>query len=239
MSVFSKAIIDEAASVLNDEAFTYWTSTFHLRSLNSGQLLISILKPDSSVTTDSYKMVTGTRQTLPTGTSAYQNPAAVTLPAGTKLVKVVMNTGTTGIVPGRAPALVDMDLLAATNPLWTMAAASAQAKQYMYDPRDPKVFWVSPPQPATNQGYLQVIYNSIPGKILSYAPAEAIALPDEYEAPLLYWLLFKAYSRDADSTHANAALQYYDAFLQSLHLTSQIKAAEDPNVKDAEASVSY
>jgi hypothetical protein len=239
MAVSSKAIIDEAATILNDESFTYWSSTFHLRSLNDGQLQIALLKPDASITAKAYKLVEGVRQTLPDGSVSFQDPAAATLPAGVKLLRVIMNMGTTGLVPGRSPSIIDMDMLSATKPNWPAETAAAVVKHFMYDEKDPKVFWVSPPQPSSSQGYVLVNYNSLPVDVASYSADAYISLADEYRPALFNWLMFKAYTRDTDEAHANRALMYHDAFLQSLNLRAQIEKAEDPNYKNPEESASY
>jgi hypothetical protein len=132
-----------------------------------------------------------------------------------------------------------MDMLSSVKPDWPAETASAVVKHFMYDEKDPKAFWVSPPQPAANQGYVLVVYNSIPADVASYSGSAQISLAAEYRPALLNWILFKAYSRDTDEAHANFALQYHDAFLQGLNLTQQIERAEDPNYKDKEASASY
>jgi hypothetical protein len=150
-----------------------------------------------------------------------------------------MNMGTTGLVPGRATSIIDMDMLSSVRPNWPADTAVSVVKHFMYDEKDPKSFWVSPPQPASNQGYVLAVYNSIPTDVASYAADAPISLADEYRPALLNWILFKAYSRDTDTANANAALQYHDAFLQSLGLHQQQEASEDPNRKDTEASASY
>jgi len=239
MAVYSKEIIDEAAGILNDVAFSYWTSGYHLDSLNSGQLQIALLKPDASTTAKAYQLAAGVRQGLPDGSASYQDPAAATLPAGLKLVRLVMNMGTTGLVPGRAISIIDMDMLSSIRPTWPADSASAVVKHFMYDEKDPKSFWVSPPQPASSQGYVLALYNAVPADVASYASNAAISLADEFRPALLNWILFKAYARDTDEAHSNRALQYYDAFLQVLNLSSAIERAEDPNYKDKATSASY
>jgi hypothetical protein len=239
MAVYSKDLIDEVAGLLNDEDFTYWSSGFHLASINSGQLQIALLKPDASITAKAYKLVAGVRQTLPDGSASFKDPQDATLPAGTKLIRVVLNMGATGLVPGRAPTIIDMDMVSATKPNWAADTAHAVVKHFMYDEKDPKVFWVSPPQPSSAQGYVLVNYNSIPVNVTSYSGTAAISLPDEYYLTLLDWMMFKAYTKDTDEAYANRALYYRDAFFQGLGLQAQIERTEDPNYKNTEASASY
>lgn len=238
MAVSTLFLMDEVAKTLNDKDFVYWTSEDLLNYLNEAMVQTVILKPDASVTAKEYQLSTGVRQSLPDGSAAFVDAAAGTLPKAMKLVKVVMNMGTDGLTPGRAISIIDMDMLAAIRPDWASKTGSPTAIHYMFSEADPKSFWVHPPQPATNQGYVFVVYNSFPTPCVAYSETEYVPLSDEYAQTLMYYMLFKAYSKDTDSADANKSLQYYDAFKTSLGLQQNVERNEDPNYKDTDVSPS-
>lgn len=239
MAVSTMGIIDDVAKILNDTEFDYWKVEDHLAALNAGMTALVILKPDATATAKEYQLSEGSRQSLPDGSALFTDAQGATLPKATKLVRVIRNMGTDGLTPGRAVAIIDMDLLNAVRPDWHNSTPNAEAKHFMYDEKAPKLFWVYPPQPAANQGFVEVIYNAIPTPVTRYATDEYITLSDEYREALTYFVLFKAYSRDTDSANANKALQYYDAFKVALGLHQGGETNEDPNYKDTEASPSY
>lgn len=240
MAVSTKTIIDDVAKVLNDTNFNYWSKEDLLAALNDGVTQTVILKPDASVTAKEYRLSGGVRQSLPDGSAAFKDSGDNTLPKASKLLKVVMNMGTTGLVPGNGISIIDMDLLSAVRPDWAASSrANAVTQHYMYDEKDPKHFWVTPPQPSSSQGYVLVVYNSFPTACAAYSATEYIPLADEYVEALRYYMLFRAYSRDTDAADANKALMYYDAFKLALGLHNQIERSEDPNFKDTTSSASY
>ena len=80
-TILASAIVDKAEIILLDDTNVRWASTELLAYLNEGQRAIVLLKPDTNVTTDSYPLVEGTKQSIPDGTSDFQNPTPTTLPA--------------------------------------------------------------------------------------------------------------------------------------------------------------
>lgn len=239
MAVSTKDIIDEVADLLIDSDFGFWGSDEHLVNLNEGMTQIALLKPDASVTASEYQLTEGVRQSLPDGSASFQDASAATLPKATKLVRVVMNMGTDGQTPGRGISIIDLDLMVQTDPSWAVGGEAAEAIHYTYDEKDPKAFWVYPPQPSSNQGYVFVVYNSIPPACAAYDAGEDIPLSDEYRQALVFFMLFRAYSKNTDTADANKALQYYDAFKTALGTHNNMERNEDPNVKDTVASPSY
>lgn len=229
MAVSTKAILDDVADTLNDKSFKYWSYEDLLDYLNEGLIAISIAKPDASITATEYQLSEGVRQSLPDGTASFQDSDGATLPAATKLVEIILNMGTDGKTPGRAVTITRMDYLSEVNPDWAQASANAQVYHYMYNHLDPKAFWVYPPQPGAQQGYIKLTYNSVPPAVSAYSPSENIPLDDEYAVPLKFFILFKAYSRDTDTANANKSLQYYDAFKVALGIKEQTEIGEDPN----------
>lgn len=229
MSVTAGSIITQASLLLQDIPMTRWTEPELLGWLNQGQDQIVALKPDAMSVVASMKLVASkTRQRLPDGTSAYLDELAGTLRAGLKLLDVVRNMGVDGASPGRAVSIVDKTILNLTDPDWHFNTKSNVIQHFMYDEKNPLVFYVYPAAHASVQTWVEVAYIATP------TPAESaqhsIDLPDNYAAVLLDYMLFRAFSKSSDSTiHLQKALAYYESFMRILGSYSAAEAGFDPN----------
>ena len=201
-TVLASKIAADAAKLLFDLGYNRHFETDHLNYINIGQRQAVLLKPDISVSNTSVIMVEGTLQTISS--------------TGISLVKLTRNMGTDGVTPGEAIRPISLEDLDMLEDDWYTASASATIKRYVFDPRDPKHFYVYPPQPATGFGYAEQVEVIIPTDIA--AIGNAITLDDIYESILFHYDLYMCYSIDAkQSEYANQkATFHYGMFAQLL-----------------------
>lgn len=213
MALTGQTIIDGAHALLAD-INVYWLDTFLLSWLNSGLKEIVLLKPNAYVVTASVKCVAGTKQTIPA--------------AGLTLIDITRNMGITdGTTPGKVVIALSRQALDSSNPNWHTATPNAVSNHYAYDLRQPKVFYVFPPQPAAAQGYLEMIYGASPTPLT--VATDAIVLDDVYENILIDYVAYRAYGRDsADPSHAALSQSHYAAFTAALGARVQSEAAIAP-----------
>jgi hypothetical protein len=105
----------------------------------------------------------------------------------------------------------------------------------MYDPRQPKEFFVYPP--ATTGAQLEIVYTDTPSSHALTASAldpanngaAVILLDDIYMSPIIDWILYRAYSKDAEygANEARAAASY-QAFTSAIGAKTQTDAAASP-----------
>jgi len=229
-TILGSTIIDKAELILLDTTNVRWTEAELLGWLNDAQREVTLLKPDTNVTTAEYPLIAGTKQTIPDGTSSYQNSDSATLDAGIVLIGVKRNMGTNGTTPGRAITIIDMRIMDTNNPDWHSDTEAAETIHYMFDIKNPKVFYVTPPQPASAFGYVEVAYSSIPADLA--AASSAITLDDIYSNVLLDYVLYRAYQKDADYAKDNARVQgYYSSFMGALGFVDKKELAEAPRAE--------
>ena len=213
----STGVLDKAAIILQDTTGVRWPQDAELFLwLNDGQREIVLRKPDAYSQNLVVQLVSGTKQTIPA--------------AGIQLLDVVSNMGT-GSTPGRAITRIDREILDEQRPNWHSETASAETKHYMFDPRDPKTFYTYPPQHST-PGYVRMVYAAAPSDLATVS--SAITLDDVYAGVLLDYILYRAYSKDADLTPTapQRAISHYNAFLAALGAKGQIDATINPNAFD-------
>lgn len=219
-TILSSAVVNEAELILNDEGNDQFDADDLFTFLKTAQRVAALVKPDISVTTASTICVAGAKQSLPAG--------------GTKLNPGLRNMGTDGTTPGDVIPLIEKDELDAFKPGWANATGAATVQAYMYDPKNPKVFYVYPPQPSSSFGYIEYSYDVTPADPASISTA--ITLDDIYAPVLVHLILHLAHSVDAASS-AYAQQRASDHFNMAMTLLGRKDLKEEidkPTVKRAE-----
>lgn len=195
--ILASTIIDNAARQLFDIDNIKWSRSELLSYLNDGQRAIVSIVPEATGTTQNISLTAGTKQSIPTD--------------GWMLLEATRNMGLDGNTPGRAVKLADRAILDETNPSWYSTATSTTQTIYMYNVRDRMNFYVYPPSPGTNK--LEIIYSKIPADVTE---GTVISIADVYSPALLDYILFRAYSKNADFVDQQKAPGHLQAFMAVL-----------------------
>lgn len=211
-------IISRARLVLLDADGTRWADSELLSWINSGQRFIALVRPDAVSSNFTITLAAGTKQAIPAD--------------GFRLLDIVRNIkpDNTG---GRAVRYCDREALDATEPGWHYATAKQEIRNYVFDNRDPTNFYVSPP--ALNTSKLEIIYAKKPTD--ASTTASTLTLLDIYEDPLLNYVLYRAYSKDAEFGQ-NSALSggYLSTCMSMLGAKTQRDAAFSPDLNSKGAN---
>ena len=201
-TVLASKIAAEAAKLLFDPGYDNFERPDHLNFINAGQKQAVLIKSDISVSNAAAQLAEGTKQSIST--------------TGISFIKLVRNMGLDGLTPGKIIRFADMAKLDRHNPDWHTDTAVATIELYTFDPRDPKHFYVYPPQPAANQGYAEQVESILPSKIAKIG--DVITIDDIYESALLNYDLYRAYSIDAKQSKeaGKKAIFHYGLFVQIL-----------------------
>ena len=207
------SILTKVSTILQDPTNIRWPTDELFLWLNDGQREVALYNPNAFVIYNAVICVTGTKQTLPA--------------AALSLIDVVRNMGTNGTTPGNAIRAVSREILDSQVPNWHSSTANAVAKHFVYSPLDSKTFYVYPPQPASSQGYLELVYIAAPTDATS---GSTITIDDIYVTGLINYTLYRAYSKDAEYAN-NSALDgmYYQQFQGLLQGKVTAEAASNPN----------
>lgn len=215
MAIPAQQIIRRCVETLQDTTSIRWPVAELVRYLNDGQREVVLHRPDAMVTNATLPLVAGSRQTLPTN--------------GAKLIEVIRNTN------GRAVRLVNREILDAQTPGWHNLNGTTEVLHYMYDPRDPRVFYVYPP--AASGASLEIVYAAYPTDIAEPASGATfsavvgnIGLPDIYGNVLQDYILYRAYTKDSEyAGNLQRAQAHYAAFANALDIEIKATVAVAPN----------
>ncbi len=206
MTTSAQSVLLRVVGTLQDASAVRWATNELVRYLNDGQRDITVYRPDATATTATLTCVSGTRQTLPA--------------AASKLIDIVRNVATTS--DKQVVRKVNRQMLDSISPSWHVATASVNISNYMYDPIDPRVFYVYPP--ATTLAQLSTVYSAYPTDITEPADnalyttvSGNISVADIFANALADYILFRAFSKDAESSaNAGRAQAHYALYTTAL-----------------------
>ena len=221
MAVTVQSVVDRVQATLQDTTGVRWPVTGELVLwVNDAQREIALLKPDASATNATITLVTGTKQTIPTG--------------GNRLLRVVRNMSAASSGTGkRAVRLVSREVLDAQTPDWHDPTVTGDAahtnvvKHYVYDEQNPRNFYVYPG--VSGSAYLEIIYSDNPATV---ALACNLSVPDIYANAVMNYVLYMAYMKDAEYAGNNQrAANHYQIFTAAVTGKGQIDALTSPNLE--------
>lgn len=234
MTITAQSIIQRATDILQDQTSVRWPVNELIRWLNDAQRAIVKVRPDAMNTTTTMTLSAGSRQDLDSTTAnAAGNAALSPLPA--KLIEITRNMATTSTKG--AVRLVPRQILDAQTPGWHNLTGSVNILHYMFDPRDPKTFYVYPP--ATALAQLEVMYAAYPTDIATVADGSLfgavtgnVSLPDIYGDDLLNYVMAKAYLKDSEyAGNAERAMTYMGMLKESLGAEIAATVAVQPQLR--------
>lgn len=219
MTIAAQSIIRRCVETLQDNTSVRWPVAELVRYLNDGQREVVLYRPDSMVTNTTLTLAQGSKQALPTN--------------GAKLIEVVRNNSASS---KRSVRMVNRQILDVQSPGWHNITPVAEVLHFMYDPRDPRVFYVYPP--ATTSAAIDIVYAAYPTDITEPADGSTyvavtgnISLPDIYGNVLIDYILYRAYTKDSEyAGNAQRATAHYQAFQNALTVEANATAVASPKV---------
>ena len=214
MSITAQYVVKEAQTALQDLTGVRWPASELVGYLNDGQRDLVLNRPDANATVASLVPVLGARQSLP----------AISM----SLIDVERNTAGTK----RAIRKVDMEILENVNRDWQSTTAATDFTNFMYDPREPNVFYLYPPSAASG-GSVEIKYAAYPtdigtpsgdGKAFSTVTGN-ITPNDQWANSLVNYVLSRAYAKDTEyGGNSQLAGAYYTIYTNSI--ATQLQASQ-------------
>ena len=195
--------------------------------INEAYLASVLLRPDANAKTGTFTCAAGSRQVL---TAQFSS--------GLQILDITRNLAASSTK--KVVRLVQRSVLDDQKPTWHTETGTVNVQHYMYDPRQPKEFFVYPP--ATTSAQLEIIYVDIPGahalseSALDPAGSDTtvMLLDDIYMSPVIDWVLYRAYSKDAEyGTNEQRAAAAYQTFNSAMGAKSQTDSAVSPQAVSA------
>lgn len=185
-------VINRVRILLNDDG-TRWPNSELFYWISDAQRLICLVRPDSTSASEVVTLVAGSKQSIPA--------------ASFRLLDVLHNVAANGTTIGRAIKITDKDQLETQDPYWQTKPQKGEVRQYLYDPRTPTIYYVTPPALANTK--VEIVTQKSPTEIT--ATGDDLGLQDVYFETVVNYVMYRAYSKDnefaANSAEANSYLQ--------------------------------
>ncbi|THJ32407.1 hypothetical protein E8K88_11955 [Lampropedia aestuarii] len=189
-------LIQSAATELQDASHIRWSVAELAGFINDGQRYALSKMPAATSDERVLALAAGVAQTVPADCFG--------------LLDLVRNDGTSK----RAIRQVSRDDLDGSAPGWASGSQRNAVIHFIQDPRTPKRFDVYPPV-AANVPVLAIVART-PESVAEDGTGE-IAMREEYTEALRHYLLFRAWSKDAEYGGNNAmASAHWGAFTEAL-----------------------
>ena len=215
-------LISRIQDTLQDTTGVRWTEAELLRYINDAQREVVNFKPAAASDHSNVQLATGTEQSIPDVAMC--------------LIKVVRNMSATGssATGKKAIRLVDEDILNSIEPNWHDPTVTGDAahgsviKHYIYDPDDPRRFYVYPGVKSGSNAYVELVTARNPTDLSS--TSSTIYIDDVYGNALVDYVLYRCYMKDAEfAGNAQRAGSHYQLFMASVSGGGQSKVLLDPN----------
>jgi hypothetical protein len=198
MAIQIDSLVLRAQTILQDTTGVRWPSAELVDWLNDGQREVVMLHPQAGAVTENFPLdATDSLQRIPTD--------------GMQFLRVIRNVG------GRAIREVDRDILDSQVPTWHTETGDA-VLHYVHDPVDQRVFYVYP----RAAGQIELVYAKAP----TFADSGgALSIADVYANAVLDYILYRAYSKDAEATaNMQLAEAHLKRFVESLGMKMTVDA---------------
>jgi hypothetical protein len=201
-TILASAIVTQASTIAQDAGATRWSAAEWLDWLNAGVREICTFT-DAGVVIGNISLVAGTKQSLPTGAIFLQD--------------IIRNMGVGGATAAETVRSTTRAHLDAYNPGWQTATSTLVVKNYAYDPKSPRTFWVYPPMSGATT--VEAQYVALPAAVTS---GQAIPIDDRYANPILDYMLYRAFSKDVEIAGLlSRAAVHYAAMNHALGITAK------------------
>jgi hypothetical protein len=198
-------IITRCERILLDNTNVRWPESELIDYINDAMRQIVLFRPDANSKNENVSLVTGTKQSIPA--------------TGIRLLRVVRNMGSSGTTPGKAIREISRLALDAEVDDWHSAANhSTSVSHYVFDDIDPRTFYVYPGLASGQTLNVEIIYSDNPTTVTT--AGQTLDLKDHYINPVVDWVLYRAYSKDADfAGNMNRAQAHLQSFANELQIT--------------------
>tara|TARA_A100001201_G_scaffold87159_2_gene76783 strand:+ start:471 stop:1145 length:675 start_codon:yes stop_codon:yes gene_type:complete len=206
-------VLDRASIILQDSTNVRFPNAELLKFFNDAQKEVVLHRPDAHMQNASFTPADGSKQTIPAG--------------GITLVDVVRN------INGYAITQVERKILDETLPNWhnTTQDSTKKIEHFIFDPADPKTFYVYPKAIASSDS-LEIVYSAAPTDISISnfnTDTTVISLDDVYANSILDFILYRAYQKDSEfAGNAQRSMMHYQSFTNSLGVKARVDGALSP-----------
>ena len=191
-------LIHNVATQLNDVSYVHWKREELLAWFNSARKAVIEKRPDSNAQNIKYACTNTAKQALPE--------------SALRLLSVIGNHNGSGITS------INKNILDVRIPNWLNSTETTNVKHFVYDPKDPKKFYLYPRPKAGH--IIEILVSEFPEDtvITNFeTDDQTILIDDQFANPIENYMLSRAWLKDANyASNPNLSAKYYSEFLKGI-----------------------
>lgn len=237
------------STTLHDDKpqFKRWSERELVSWTNDGQRALAKYLPQAGARTDALRLVPGTLQRIDKVPAARLIDRDGATPGaevkGVMLFDLVCNLGADGATRGASITAVDRGALDRSNRMWHGQAVAASIDHFTYDPRNPLVFYVSPPVHGTTPVWAEMAWSAQPAELPAAGDKGSevyladglndaeLSIDDLYADDLVHYVCARAYMKDSEDGDTGNASAHAQTFLASLNAQVAAVTGNNPNLQ--------
>lgn len=201
MAIAVDDIVTRAGDILLDAAHTRWTVAELLRYISDGQRQVVNLIPAACTRTVAVGLGNNSLQLLPTGYL--------------RLVDLVCNTNSAGLINGRPIRKIDRDALDSEDMNWQSRIGTGVIELCVYEPeKDPSRYFVYPQPKVGLASYVSAILSVDLPDVTAGSP---LSINPKYQSSLIDYVLARCFNKDGEiGNDMSRAAWHAQAFMSGL-----------------------
>lgn len=222
----ASTIISRVARLLADNTKVRWPSEELVEYCKDAVHQIILARPDAYPVTRAFTLTGGNTKQVVGMTSAADGHdiGSISHNPAIRLLRVVRNLGAAGSRPIREASRVALDSELSNWHTVPSPGSQYSALHYVFDNVAPHVFYIYPCPPSTPAYQIEIVHSAIPAMPGSLESV-ALGLQDHWINPLIDWVLYRCYSKDAEyAGNGERAAHHLNAFATALQISGQAGA---------------
>jgi len=208
-------VLDRVSIILQDVSNVRFPLLELQKFFNDAQREICLQRPDANSVNETFSCANGSKQELTSD--------------DLRLIEVIRN------VNGRAVTQISRKILDDSLPDWHSSTAGAnKIEHFVYEPADPKLFYVYP-QAEAGVHSLEVVVSKVPADSAVSteggfsSDTTTIGVDDLYANAILDYILYRAYQKDSEyAGNPERSALHFQSFSNSLGMKARTDTAIDP-----------
>lgn len=210
--MLASVVIDEVRRILLDASSVSYPESDLIMFLNEALRATTDVKKDLYVVTGEMPLEPGIVQTIPAD--------------GVELIDITHNRDS-----GRVCTQVDLSLLQETNRFWPQDNAQVYVENWAFSPKNPKVFYVTPPNTGGSGVAVEGVYGAVHPEIVD--STDALLISSENQHLLVNFMLARAYGISSRRYDPTKEAYYMNEWKQGVGLKSAAQIAIAPKVSES------
>ncbi|WP_339898278.1 DUF6682 family protein [uncultured Gilvimarinus sp.] len=216
-----EAITNTIVTALRDADQDNWPEAYIHKAIHEAECVIVNYRPDAYSVNATFDCAEGIEQDI----------SSVSSPAPHRLLSVKYNVVSGS--PGRSIRRVSVGDLDGISPDWRSKTAGAAIREFMFDEREPLLFYVNPP--AANGAAVQISYSGIPAEYGNVTGSTQTSVNDTYEPMIIEWALYRLFGQDVEgSVNINRSQAHLNNFGSMMGIKlqgEQVTSVKEPGFR--------